>query len=50
MNVRGIYTSNNLYDWETMPKSMLFKLPRGGKYSDEYQIAYWPTLDVQPQV
>lgn len=36
MNVRGVYTSDNLYDWETMPKQMLFKLTKGKKYSEEY--------------
>ncbi|CAD8163025.1 unnamed protein product [Paramecium octaurelia] len=50
MNIRGIYTSDNLYDWDTMPKQMLFKLAKGQKWTEEYQIAYWPALDVQPHV
>ena len=26
MSVRGVFTSDNLYDWDTMPKQMMFKL------------------------
>jgi hypothetical protein len=46
MSIRGIFTSAQLYDWDTMPKQMMFKLPKGAKWSDVYQIAYWSTQQV----
>lgn len=33
-----------------MPKPMLFKLPRGTQFNEQYQIAFWPTSDQQPQI
>lgn len=29
MNVRGVYTSDNLYTWHTLPLEMRFKAPAG---------------------
>ena len=31
-SVRGIYTSCNIYDWDTLPKELSFKLVKGGKW------------------
>lgn len=42
MTVRGIYTSSNVYDWQSLPKEMAFKLVKGGRYEDNYQFVYYP--------
>ena len=34
--VRGLYTSPNVYDWDSLPKEMSFKLVKGGRWSDQY--------------
>ncbi len=41
-SVRGIYTSCNVYDWETLPKEMSFKMVKGGKWEDCYNFTYLP--------
>ncbi len=43
MIVRGIYTSSNVYDWETIPKEMSFKMVKGGKWNDAYNFIYLPS-------
>ena len=42
MTVRGIYTSNNVYDWPSLPKEMAFKMVKGGRWEDQYQFNYLP--------
>ena len=42
ISVRGIYTSDNVYEWSTLPKEMAFKLVKGGKYEDCYNFFYYP--------
>ena len=42
MSVRGIYTSDNVYDWNSLPKEMAFKVIKGGKYEDHYGLCYYP--------
>lgn len=32
LHVRGIYTSSNVYDWQSLPKDLAFKLPKGGRW------------------
>ena len=44
--VRGIYTSSNIYDWNSLPKEMAFKLIKGGRWEDHYNFIYYPsTID-----
>lgn len=43
LNVRGIYTSSNIYDWETLPKEMSFKMVKGGRWEDNYNFVYLPS-------
>lgn len=31
-SIRGMYTSCNIYDWESLPKEMSFKMVKGGKW------------------
>jgi hypothetical protein len=40
--IRGIYTSPNIYDWDSLPKEMSFKLVKGGRWSDQYNFVYLP--------
>ena len=40
--IRGIYTSPNIYDWDSLPKEMSFKLVKGGRWSDQYNFIYLP--------
>lgn len=40
--LRGIYTSPNVYDWDSLPKEMSFKLVKGGRWSDQYNFIYLP--------
>lgn len=42
LTIRGIYTSDNVYDWESLPKEMSFKMVKGGKWSDVYNFSYLP--------
>ena len=32
LTLRGIYTSSNVYDWNSLPKEMAFKLGKGGRW------------------
>lgn len=32
LSVRGIYTSSNIYDWDSLPKEMSFKMVKGGRW------------------
>jgi hypothetical protein len=41
--IRGIYTSPNIYDWDSLPKEMSFKLVKGGRWSDQYNFVYLPS-------
>ena len=40
--VRGIYTSSNLYDWDSLPKEMSFKMVKGGRWAEFYSFMYLP--------
>lgn len=40
--IRGIYTSSNIYNWDSLPKEMSFKMVKGGKWSDVYNFIYLP--------
>lgn len=42
LNIRGIYTSDNVYDWENLPKEMSFKMVKGGRWEDNYNFLYIP--------
>jgi hypothetical protein len=40
--IRGIYTSSNVYDWNSLPKEMAFKIVKGGRWEDNYNFLYLP--------
>lgn len=40
--VRGIYTSNNLYNLSVMPKEINYRKPEKGQWTDVYNIRYFP--------
>ena len=42
VTVRGIYTSSNVYDWQSLPKEMAFKVVKGGRWEDSYAFRYYP--------
>jgi hypothetical protein len=42
LSVRGIYTSSNVYDWQSLPKEMAFKMVKGGRWEDNYMFTYMP--------
>ena len=42
-NIRGIYTSSNVYDWDSLPKEMSFKMVKGGRWSEHYNFLYLPS-------
>jgi hypothetical protein len=44
---RGIYTSSNVYDWNSLPKEMAFKIVKGGRWEDNYSFIYLPN-DINP--
>ncbi len=43
LTIRGIYTSDNLYDWDSLPREMSFKMVKGGKWSELYNFLYLPS-------
>ena len=40
--VRGVYTSDNLYNSDNLPRDMDFKRVKGEKWSDKYDFKYQP--------
>lgn len=41
IEIRGVYTSDNLYNIKTLPKEMDFKIPKG-KWEESYSFIYFP--------
>jgi WD repeat-containing protein 90 len=42
--IRGIYTSSNVYDWNSLPKELAFKIGKGGRWEDNYNFIYLPAV------
>jgi hypothetical protein len=42
LSIRGVYTSDNVYDWVTLPREMSFKQPKYGRLETNYQFRYLP--------
>ena len=42
--VRGIYTSDNLYNLQVMPKEINFRRPQQGTWEENYAIKYYPVM------
>ena len=36
LNIRGVYTSDNVYDWSSLPREMGFKTVKGQKWDEFY--------------
>ena len=48
MNFRGIFTSDNLYQWHNLPHEMTFKAPAGenkSEWDQKFQWTFIPCLD-----
>lgn len=44
ITVRGVYTSSNVYDWDSLPKEMAFKMVKGGRWEESYSFLYLPSI------
>ena len=45
--IRGIYTSDKVYDWNSLPKELGFKVVKGQKWDEFYNFQYLPE-DMRP--
>ena len=48
LNVRGVFTSDNLYQWHNLPSEIAFKAPAGsnrGEWEAQFNWVTYPSLD-----